>query len=60
MNWRKLHHPLALVLRFGWRWGRDPRAGDKPCLISKRGVVYEFRHNRAGAFARRFQNFALN
>jgi len=45
-NWRLVRHPLQMVTRKGWTFGRA-------CLISPRGTVFEFRRANCACFARR-------
>lgn len=46
MQWRAVAHPLAMVLRKGWRLGRCS-------LVSPRGTVFATRLTGHGLVARR-------
>lgn len=63
---RRVRHPLRMVMHHGWRWGGDPRRipfGLSPlqhpqstCLISPKGTVFECRIAPGGLHARRYHH----
>ena len=54
-EWRRVRHPLRIVLDRGWRWGARFQS-----LISPRGTVFAVRGYVGRLFARRHQEFQLN